>query len=179
MSCRPRKLEIQLDGLDLRGSWFLHDECPLGKLEKPSSSMDLSFCLQMVEDTKRIPFATSLPNPPKAWLVCSARSGSHRLKRSGRGLPYRFFIPSVKKKVEASDRARPSQPVFHSQSLLLTMAALGVPLRTVGPGTKRSDTAHMITAGATKPTTAKTAEDTFSFSTYGKEMSGSVSEKGR
>ena len=85
----------------------------------------------------------------------------------------------MKKKTEASAKARPSQPVFHSQSLLLKIAVLGVPLRTVGPGTKMSDIAKIITAGATRPTTAKTAEDTFSFSTKGKEMSGSVREKGR
>lgn len=80
----------------------------------------------------------------------------------------------MKKKAEARAKARPSQPVFHSQSLLLRMAALGVPLRFVGPGTKRNDIAKIITAGATRPTTTKTAVDTFSSSTKGKEMSGSV-----
>lgn len=67
MSCRPRKLDKRLGESKLDGSWFLHDECPLGKLEKPSSSLALSFCLQIVEDTRRIAFRTP-SKPPKRLL---------------------------------------------------------------------------------------------------------------
>ena len=168
MSCRPRKLGFLQLAVSLSGvvsGQSLHEEWPLGKLVNPSSSMPLSFCLQMVYDTKRFPFAIRLPNPPIVLFVMAVKSGWHRLSKSGLALPNKFFIPSVKKKTDARASANPSQPVFHSQSLLLKMAALGVPLRTVGPGTKRSDMKRIITAGATNETTTSTAVDTFSLCT--------------
>lgn len=127
--------------------------------------MPLSFCVQIVYDTKRFPFGIALPSPPTVLFAIAAKSGWHRLNKSGRAFPNKFFIPSVKKKTDASASARPSQPVFHSQSLLLRMASLGVPLRTVGPGTKKSEMRKIITAVATNETATSTPVDTFSLCT--------------
>lgn len=44
---------------------------------------------------------------------------------------------------------------------------------------ERTETKTMITAGATTATTASTPVETVSFSLWGKEMLGSVREKGR
>ena len=94
-------------------------------------------------------------------------------------MPNRFFIASVKKKALARAKPRPIHAVFHSQSFRLHTSRFGVSLGTVGPGTKTRHTRAIIMAGAIQDTSTNVAVETFSFTTYGKEMVGSVRENGR
>lgn len=79
--------------------------------------------------------------------------------RSGLGFPNRFFIPSVSMKASANESARPSQPVFHSQSFRRQIRAFPAPLA-VGPGTNTITMRKMMIAGATRETMTRTAVDT-------------------
>ena len=133
----------------------------------------------MVDDTNIIPSVERSPNPPTAVLAMFAKSGSQRLSRSGLGLPNRFFIPSVNRRVVTRANASPSQPTCHSQSLSLYIADVGVPLRTLGAGTRKRHMRKIMTAGATTAITPSTAVETCSLATYGNDISGSVRSKGR
>ena len=66
------------------------------------------------------------------------------------GFPNKFFIPWVIKKAEPKDRARPNQPVCHSQSFLFHINALGVDFGTDGPGTSTMATKKTMAAGIIK-----------------------------
>lgn len=181
MSSRRKKLRhllvIQSITREYRG--FLHEAWPLGKLLNPPFKMPLSLCRQMADDTKVTPSVRRPPNPPTAVLAIFAKSGSQRLSRSGLGLPNKFFIPSVNRRVVARASARPNQPACHSQSLSLYMADMGMPFRMPGPGTRKRHIRKMMTAGATTAITPSTAVEICSLSTYGKDISGLVRSKGR
>lgn len=92
------------------------DECPEGKLAKPSRRMLLSVCLQIAAETRKLPSGTPSPMPPTTYCARFAISGSHLLSRSGRGLPNKLFIPSVNMKVTAHPRQSPRRPEFSSQN---------------------------------------------------------------
>ena len=96
------------------------EECPDGKLLKPSFMMDLSVF-------RHIAAVTRFPTSPSAYFETFIRSGSQRESRSGYatvnkynsgfgevihtlGLPKRFFMPSVIKNAEARDSPSPSHP---------------------------------------------------------------------
>ena len=111
-------------------------------------------------------------------LICE-RSGSQRESRSGRGLPNMSFMPCVIMKAVARERARPIQPMFHSQSFLLQMSDLGVPLLAVGPGTKTMHTTKMMPAGITSETSTSSHVGIVSLCWKGYEMLRSTGEKGR
>ena len=92
-----------------------------------------------------------------------------------------FFMPWVRKKLKARDKPKPSQPVFHSQSLRLKVGPAcleGAQVRPVGPGTKIIATRKMVMAGKRRETMARTALEIFSL-VKGKEIDGSTSVKGR
>ena len=74
-------------------------------------------------------------------------SGRQRERRSGRGFPKSSFMPCVIMKDVASDKARPIQAVFHSQSFLRHIKLFGVPLFAVGPGTNIRQTKKVMSAG--------------------------------
>lgn len=139
----------------------------------------MSVCRQMCHDTNKIPSVIASPYPPTAYFWMFARSGLHRLSRSGLGLPNKAFMPSVKRKALAMASASPIQPVFHSQSLRRHINDLGVPLPKVGPGTKRRLTKKMMTAGTTRETITSTVVEMVSFTLKGKEMLASTGENGR
>lgn len=141
--------------------------------------MPLSLCRQMVDDTNVTPCDNRSPTPPTVFVTMFVKSGSQRLSRSGLGLPNKFFIPSVNKKVVARANASPSQPVCHSQSLSLYIADIGVPLRTLGPGTNKRHMRKMMTAGAANAIATSAALGIRSLSTKGKDISGLVRSKGR
>jgi hypothetical protein len=86
------------------------------------------------------------------WSPICARSGSHLERRSGRGLPYRSFRPSVMTKAPVSAMPRPSSPVLISQSLRRHIRAFGVEREAVGPGTRSRQTRRMVRIGATMET---------------------------
>lgn len=66
-----------------------------------------------------------------------------------------------------SDSARPSHPMCSSHSLRFQMSAFGVPLGTVGPGTKIKVTTRMITIGMTALHISKVEDVTVSCSVKG------------
>ena len=72
-------------------------------------------------------------------------------------------MPWVKTKLNARDKPKPSQPVFHSQSLRRKVWPNGAHLRPDGPGTKIMATRKMVMAGKRRETTARTAVEIFSW----------------
>lgn len=133
----------------------------------------------MVDDTKVTPSDKRSPNPPTVDVTIFSKSGSQRPSRSGLGLPNKVFIPSVNRRVVARAKASPSQPVCHSHSLSLYIADVGVPLRTLGPGTRKRHMRKMMTAGAATAITPSTVVEICSVATYGKDISGLVRSNGR
>lgn len=180
MSCRQRKLElVQRRFEQRRNIQNLHEAWPLGKLLNPLFKRPLSLCRQMVDDTNVIPCDNRSPNPPTVVVAIFVKSASQRLSRSGLGLPNKFFIPSVNKKVVARANASPSQPACHSQSLSLYITDLGVPLPTLGPGTEKRHMRKMTTAGVAIAIAANAAVEICSLATSGNDISGLVRSKGR
>jgi hypothetical protein len=131
-------------------------EWPLGKDLNPSMSSPpllRSGFWQMSEVTRtQFMFTTSATTGLTSVSVMRVRSGWQRDSRSGRGFPKISFMPWVIMNAVASDRASPIQPMFHSQSFLRQMSALGVPRLAVGPGTNTMHTTKMMPAGATRAT---------------------------
>ena len=117
--------------------------------------------------------------PPTVLFRLFARSGLHRARRSGRGLPITFLVPLVMMKATASETARPIQPAFHSQSLRRNDAPLELASAVAGPRPMNIAMTKTTTAGTTSPKTMSRPVLIFSFETYGKEISGSVMLKGR
>ena len=161
-----------------RGYKNSQDEWPLGKLWNPSFSLALSGCRQAVEEINKFHSGSWPPSPPKAYCCTVAGSKLHRDSRSGLGFPYRFFIPSVKRKVVARPKAKPIHAVFNSHSFILHTTELGEPRVMPGAGLKIRATKAMMTAGMTKAMTARRPEEIFSCSTNGKDMLGSTGENG-
>jgi hypothetical protein len=108
-----------------------------------------------------------------------SRSGRQRESKSGLGLPKSSFMPWVSINAVAIESARPIQPAFHSQILRRHTRDFGVPLPTVGPGTKTSETTKTIAAGITKPTTMSSHVGIVSCFWKGKDIERSTTEKGR
>ena len=117
--------------------------------------------------------------PPTVLLRLFVRSGLHRARRSGRGLPIAFLVPFVMMKAIASETARPIQPAFHSQSLRRRDAPLELPSPVAGPRPMNIAMTKTTTAGTTSPRMMSRPVDIFSCETYGKEMLGSATLKGR
>lgn len=135
---------------DLQLAW------PLGYDLKPSLRRSSSSVVQIPEVTRTQVGSKAFPTTGlTANSSIRPRSGLQRDRKSGRGLPKRFFMPWVIIKAVARDKASPIQPVFHSQSFLRQMSAFGVPRAAVGPGTKTRQTTRMIRAGAARATTAR------------------------
>ena len=81
----------------------------------------------------------------------------------------------------ASDKPKPSQPVFHSHSLRFRVCPVcleGAQARPDGPGTKTMATTKTVMAGKRRERTARTAVEIFSW-VWGKEIDGSTRVKGR
>jgi hypothetical protein len=132
-------------------------ECPLGKDLKPSMSSPplLRSGLVHMPDVTMTQFGlltTFFKMGVTRKSSIFERSGRQRDSRSGRGFPNMSFIPCVIMNAVASESARPIQPIFHSQSFLLQISALDVPLLAVGPGTKSMHTTKMMPAGAINET---------------------------
>lgn len=156
----------------------LQDECPLGKLLNPSSSVAPGL-RHIVQETRLVPSSIWLPTPPTALLNSLVRSGLQRARRSGRGLPTRFFVPSVMRNATAKDTPRPIHDAFHSQSLRFHTFELDAALSVAGPRPRNIQTTKITTAGTAKPMATRRPVEIFSFTTNGKEISGSVTSKGR
>lgn len=88
-------------------------------------------------------------------------------------------MPCVIMNAVARERARPIHPVFHSQSFLLQINDLGVPLLAVGPGTKIRQTMRMMAAGATSEIITRSHVGIVSWFSNGYDIERSTSEKGR
>ena len=139
----------------------------------------MSVCVQMVHDCSSFQSGTAFPKPPIELLARFDRLGLQRASKSGRGRPNRFFIPSVKKNAEATARQMPMRAVLSSHSFRRQSSDFGTPLEALGPGTKMRQIGTMRIAGTIRETTTNTPVEIFSLATYGNEMSGSTTEKGR
>ncbi len=142
----------------------LHVEWPLGKLRKPSSSVDPGL-RQMVHETRFIPSSTWFPIPPTTLLRIRERSGLHLARRSGRSFPTAFLVPLAIRNATARDTPRPIQDAFHSQSLRFHTFEPKAALSVVGPSPRNMQTTNMITAGRARPMATRRPVETFSFST--------------
>lgn len=165
------------------GSWdLLQEQCPLGKLENPLTFNESDLLRQISQVTRTGAPGIWSPRPPTAYLAMLDRSGLQRASMSGRGLPKRFFNPSVAMNAPTTASPRPSQPACHCHSFCRQIRAQRwlrlAFLSTMGPGIQRSETTAMITAGAIKATTTATPMDIVCGFTQGREMLGSDSEKG-
>ncbi len=157
---------------DLREAW------PLRKLLNPLFRSFLSFWLQMADDTSNTPCDTRSPNPPTVLVEIFVKSTLQRPNISGLGLPVKFLIPSVKRAVVATANASPNQPTCHSQSLSRYSTDLGMPRRTLVPGTMRRHIRKMMTAGAATAIAPSTGVEICSSRRWGNDMSGLVRSKG-
>jgi hypothetical protein len=83
-------------------------------------------------------------------------------------LPKKFFMALVKNHARERAKMRPSRPTWNSQSLRCQMSVLGVPLETVGPGTKIKETTATITAGTPMARMKSRQIGTSSCAMYGK-----------
>ena len=155
----------------------LQEAWPLGKLLKPSSRSAPGL-RQIVHETRLMPSSTWPVMPPTVLVKSRERSGLHRASMSGLGFPTRFLVPSEMKNAMASDRARPIQPAFHSQSLRRSSEVLDI-FSWAGPTPMNRAITKMMTAGAINETTTSTAVEIFSLMTHGKLMVGSARSKGR
>lgn len=142
------------------------DEWPLGYERKPSSILYWSVCRQMSAETS-CPVMLCHLKPPTTYLLILLQSGSHRDRRSGRGLPNRFFIELVKNHDSARDRARPRTPTWSSQSLRCQIRVFGVPLGTVIPGTRVKETTTTMAKGTPTARTKRRYAGTSSCSAKG------------
>ena len=117
--------------------------------------------------------------PPIVLLRLFVRSGLYRARRSGRSLPIAFLVPFIIMKAITSETARPIQLIFHSQSLRRNNGPLKLDLPVVGPRPRNIAITKTITAGTISLRTTSRPVDIFLFETYGNEISGSVTLKGR
>ena len=143
----------------------LHEECPLGKLAKPSFSLDFKGWRQAVDETRRFHNGSCTPSPPTAYCCTSAGSRSHRDSKSGRGLPMTSFKPSVNRKVKAKASARPIHAVFHSHSFSVHICAFVAVFAIVGPGGKMRAMTAVRIAGMISAIVTRTPVEIFSCST--------------
>lgn len=138
----------------------------------------MSVCRQAVEESRTLNWGRAVPKPPSIEDCMASGSRSQRDSRSGRGLPIRILSPCVQKKANACESPRPSHAEFHSHNLRLILETSGLPGVLFDLGGSNIDTQKVMTAGTASPTMIKTADETFSFSTNGYEISGSTGEKG-
>lgn len=71
----------------------LQDECPLGKLAKPSMRNEFDRSRHISHETRVAPPRTRSPSPPTVNSAMRDRSGSQSASRSGLGFPTSAFNP--------------------------------------------------------------------------------------
>lgn len=140
------------------------EECPLGKLAKPSMRNELLLSRQISHETSVAAPRTDSPSPPTVNSAMRATSGLQRARRSGRGFPIKAFRPWVAVQVLARASASPIQPTFHSQNLRRIYCAAGdleepgleVEVEEVAfAGTSSHENRRIIIAGAKRQTRSR------------------------